>query len=135
MAGAACETEECCAPSCGDIDNDGDGGVEADDGFPAASCTDAGLALRDDLFAAVCQSGTCGVADCCIEVRGPACTPPPTPDAVISCDGRSLVHQKELTTPPAPVLHGERQDDHERGREFCVHHGHQRVVGYIPRWP
>ena len=93
VAGAACETEECCAPSCGDIDNDGDGGVEADDGFPAASCTDAGLALRDDLFAAVCQSGTCGVADCCIEVRGLACTPPPTPDAEISCDGRSFVDQ------------------------------------------
>ena len=91
MAGAACETEECCAPSCGDIDNDGDGGVEADDGFPAASCTDAGLALRDDLFAAVCQSGTCGVADCCgvtcMDFACPGDVLLPGADAIV-CAGR-----------------------------------------------
>jgi hypothetical protein len=72
-AAATCTAAECCNPSCGDVDNDGDGGSEVDDAFPLSDCA-SGLELRSDPLTIGCPSGTCTSDDCCEAAPAPAAT-------------------------------------------------------------
>ena len=93
-AEATCTAAECCSPSCGDVDNDGDGGAEADDAFPVSDCGD-GLVLKEAPLTIGCPSGTCNSNYCCEppsdSTAGPNPTPPPpaSPPAVSSGSSRA----------------------------------------------
>ncbi len=81
-AGATCTAAECCNPSCGDVDNDGDGGSEDEDAFPLSDCA-AGMVLKSNPLTVGCPSGTCVSDDCC-EVAPLVCT------AVANADASTL---------------------------------------------
>ena len=66
-----CTAEECCNPTCGDVDDDGDAGSEDDDAFALSDCA-AGLVLKSDPLTVGCVSSTCTSDDCCE-------APPPAP--------------------------------------------------------
>ena len=84
-----CTAEDCCNPTCADTNDDGDGGSEIDDAFPAEQCAAEGLVLKHDLAAATCEDGVCSPKDCCVAPAN--LLPPPRQND----DGKNIDEEEE----------------------------------------